>query len=144
MNATTKTKPAPVSAPEQARRDQSVAAGGARTSGRPQPVALTRVWIPRTDVDWLEELRMRHVGQVATWERTEQALNTARSGDFEGLAEDVALAAEELARIVADCARLIRERALDPAIVGIDASDLMVHRVRGCLRLDQPSKAAAA
>jgi hypothetical protein len=100
------------------------------------PVALTRAWLPKTDVPWLEELRMRHVGQVATWERTRHALNSSRGGDFEGLAEDVELAAEELALVVEGCARLIRERALDPAIVGIDASDLMVHRVRGCLRLD--------
>jgi hypothetical protein len=106
--------------------------------------ALTRAWIPRTDVEWLEPVRLRHVGQVATWERTKQALALSRSGDFEGLAEDERLAAELLAIVIDDCARLIRDRAGDPALVGIDASELMVRRARGCLRLVDQVQAVAA
>ena len=103
-----------------------------------RPAALTRSWIPRTDAVWLEEIRMRHVGQVATWERTKQALRVAGGGDFEGLAEDERLAAELLAQVVAEAVELIDARQLDPVVALVDTSDLTVRRVRGFLRLDVP------
>jgi hypothetical protein len=107
------------------------------------PVAVTRTWIPRTDVPWLEELRMWHVGQVGAWERTRRALDHARGEAYAGCREDERLAAEELGRIVGEVARLIGERAGDLAGALVDVSADVAAGLRTWLHLDVETAVAA-
>jgi hypothetical protein len=102
------------------------------------PAAVTSEWLPLGGPEWLETLRAWHTGQVRACARTRRALATARGGDFEGLAEDVRLAAEELMRIIEVTAAEVTARADDePAARGMDVSDLMLRRARGWLRIDE-------
>jgi hypothetical protein len=107
------------------------------------PVAVTRGWIPRTDVPWLEELRMWHVGQVGAWDRTRRALDHARGEAYADCREDERLAAEELGRIIGEVARLVCERAGDPATASVDVSDDVAAGVRAWLHLDVETAVAA-
>lgn len=99
------------------------------------PAPLTRDWIPRTDVPWLEELRMWHVGQVGAHQRARQAV-TDSSGNYADLVEDERLTAAELGRIIDNVVRLVEQRAGDPVAAAVDVSEATIATARRWLRID--------
>ncbi|WP_272476180.1 hypothetical protein [Baekduia alba] len=86
---------------------------------------------------------MWHVGQVGAHQRARQAV-TDSSGNYGDLVEDERLTAAELARIIGEVARLVGDRASDPAAGQVDVSDITVAAARRWLRVDDCDVEAVA